>query len=111
MRSVKSAPKLGIQGTTVLTTLPSATLGNWVKTRMEQATATKPASHASSFRALDGSNAAIMLPAKGRARIKTKGIRGGSWWMNLTLIIRYVAAGFAKASFFLPLLFFNPLVF
>src|SRR3546814_533362 len=66
---------------TVLTTWPSSTCGNWVKTMTAQRTAMNPANQASSLRAFDGSRAAMMLPAKGRASMKSKDIEDG--WVEM----------------------------
>src|SRR3546814_15570608 len=81
MRSVKSTPCSGSHGMTVLTTWPSSTCGNWVKTMTAQRTAMNPANQASSLRAFDGSRAAMMLPANGRASMKSKDIEDG--WVEM----------------------------
>src|SRR5690554_1576006 len=77
MRKVKSTPCSGSQGTTALTTWPSSTFGNWVKTMTAQRTATNPANQASSLRAFAGNRAATMLPAKGKTSIKNNDIEDG----------------------------------
>jgi hypothetical protein len=72
MRSSMSRPSWGTQGTLARMTSSDLTSGSSDAMRTTQPSETKPASHASTFRALDGRNAAHRLPMKGRSRMSVR---------------------------------------